>query len=729
MSKAKPNSKWILIQPKSPFRKSSPLEVENLEAREVPAASFDGTGNNIAHPTWGSDNTALIRVAPPAYADGASAPTVGAPARPSARLVSNTIVDQGSADSVNDRQMAAMVYAWGQFIDHDLDLTNAASPAESFNIAVPKGDPSFDPNGTGTQVIPLTRSQYTTVNGVRQQINTISAFLDGSMVYGSDQATADKLRSGQGGRMKTSAGDLLPLNNAATFPTGTLPMANAGPTPSSQLFAAGDVRANENVELTSMQTLFVREHNRLADRIRQGNPRLSDEQIYQQARALVIGEIQSITYNEWLPALLGREAMAPYRGYDPRVNPGIANEFSTAAFRFGHSLLGDDVKFLDNNGQSVRDQIALSQAFFNPNLVKQTGIDPILKYLSSDPSSELDTKVVDSLRNFLFGPPGSGGLDLASLNIQRGRDHGLADYNTTRAAYGLPKVHSFADITKNVDVQNKLRSLYTNVDNIDLWVGLLAEDHVPGGSVGQLTGRIIGDQFERLRAGDRFFFENQFSGPVLRDLETTKLADVIRRNTGLTNLQQNVFFFRVAVSGQVFDDRDANGRHDPNERGLAGRTIELVDATSGTVVGTTTTDERGNYRVDIFDGLGTGQYKVREVVPTGWTQTTRDAGVIQVTRGDTFVDGIDFGVHRNHPTPAAIDMVFGNIGAMPTRPPEGMPPPPPMTGPNHQPTAPGQGSSQTGGASRPSGVSTSSTPTESGPLDGALSPPRMNPLP
>src|SRR5205085_10194928 len=187
-----------------------------------------------------------------------------------------------------------------------------ATPPQPFNIAVPTGDPSFDPTGTGTQVIGLNRSVSDPATGTGagnplQQVNTVTAWLDGSQIYGSDAATADKLRTHVGGKLKTSPGadgvtgtkdDMLPLNNSATFPTGTLPMANdAHLVPSSQLFAAGDVRANENVELTSLQTLFVREHNRIADAISRANPRLSDEKIYQTARAQVIAEIQSITYN------------------------------------------------------------------------------------------------------------------------------------------------------------------------------------------------------------------------------------------------------------------------------------------------------------------------------------------------------------------------------------------------------------------------------------------------
>src|SRR4029453_1222788 len=131
---------------------------------------------------------------------------------------------------------------------------------------------------------------------------------DGSQIYGSDTATADALRTHSGGRLKTSPGpdgvigtsdDLLPYNTADSSPDGTLPMANDAPlVPNSQLFAAGDVRANENIELTSLHPLFGPEPNRTADAISRANPRMSDEQIYQTARAQVIAELEAITYNE-----------------------------------------------------------------------------------------------------------------------------------------------------------------------------------------------------------------------------------------------------------------------------------------------------------------------------------------------------------------------------------------------------------------------------------------------
>src|SRR5262249_6047703 len=241
---------------------------------------------------------ALLRFAPAAYADGISAPVVGSPARPSPRAISNAVVAQTTEERIfSDREMSAMIYGWGQFLDHDLDLTRGASPSEPLNLPVPAGDPFFDPNNTGTQVIFFGRSKsFLDANGVRQQPNEITAFIDASMVYGSDNFVANALRSHVGGRLRTSEGadgilgnadDLLPFNNTTYLPDGPIPLANDSHiVPNSQLFAAGDFRTNENIELTSLHTLFMREHNRLADANPAPHPALTDAGIYPRARAL-----------------------------------------------------------------------------------------------------------------------------------------------------------------------------------------------------------------------------------------------------------------------------------------------------------------------------------------------------------------------------------------------------------------------------------------------------------
>ncbi len=640
------------------------LETRNLMAGDIRA--IDGSGNNLANPEWGTPGEQFIRKNDiVAYMDGISAPA-GAD-RPSARAVSNAIAEEGDVRDLDKRGLSAMMYAWGQFLDHDLDLTMSADPAELFAVQVPKGDEYFDPLATGTKTIPLTRSQYdpttgTSADNPRQQLTSITAWIDGSMIYGSDDSTASSLREHVGGRMLQGENGLLPADE-----TG--------------FFIAGDIRANENPELASLQTLFVREHNRVAAKIAEKNPTWTDEEIYQAARNFVIGEVQVITYKEWLPALLGTNAIKPYRGYDATVNPSISNEFATAAFRLGHSMLGDDIEFLGNNGEELREEVSLAEAFFNTSLIIENNIDPILKYLASDPSSQIDTQVVGSVRNFLFGPPGAGGLDLASLNIQRGRDHGLADYNSLRAAYGLPKVANFAQITSDVDLQLQLRALYGTVDNIDAWVGMLAEDHVRGASVGPLVQRILSDQFSRLRDGDRFWFQRSLAGKELQDVQSTTLADVIRRNTNLTNVQQNVFFFKVEVSGRVVNDANRDGVLGRNEQGLKGRTVELVDAESQEVVATATTDAGGRYRFSVESGLSLGEFTVREVTPTGWTETAAPKQTIKLTRGDQNVVEVNFGQAKaaaTTPTTPTLPPAPPTAPQQPTNPPKnGNPPLPP----------------------------------------------------
>ena len=630
----------------------------------LPVQSIDGTGNNLTHPEWGSTGEPFLRVSSAAYGDGLA--SLSGADRPGERLISNQIFASPAGGITNARDMSGFVYAWGQFLDHDLTLSDSAVPAELISISIPAGDPWFDPTGTGTRTMPNLRTAYDPATGTttpRQQVNSLTAYIDGSQIYGSDPTRAAALREFAGGRLKTSAGNLLPFNTAG------LPNATIGLTPDAELYLAGDVRANENPQLLALQTLFVREHNRLAGAAAARNPGWSDEQIFQYARRLVVAELQDITYTEFLPAILGQGTPATgtlqsYRGYRPNVDAGISTEFATAAYRFGHSLLGDEVGFLDNQGNEVRDALSLRDAFFNIDVVAATGIDPILKYLASDRAQEMDAVVIDDVRNFLFGAPGQGGFDLAALNIQRGRDHGLPDYNTVREAYGLPRVTSFAQISATPAVQQALEATYGSVDKVDLWVGGLAEKHLPGSSLGATFTRIIVDQFRRLRDGDRYWYQNVLPAAAVRSIQATTLADVIRRNTGLTNLQSDVFLFRASIGGTVFGDRNGDGIRQSIEAGVAAALVTLVDATGATVA-STRTDARGGYS---FDRLDLGSYRV-VVTPAGGAAVT--SRIVGLTKGGE-TRGLDVGLAVAPPVAS--------------KPP--VAPKPPAAGPGARPGAP-----------------------------------------
>jgi hypothetical protein len=526
--------------------------------------SMNGSDNNPNDSSMGAANTQLGRISDAAYGDLVSSPAGGT--RPSAREISNTVSAQ-TGSVLDPNYLSDFVWQWGQFLDHDMDLTEAATPSESFHIPVPAGDPYFDPNWTGTQEISLNRSVYHPLSGTgteypREQMNSLSSWIDASNVYGSDDARAAALRA-PGGKLATSAGNLLPFN------TGGLPNANEGPLPASSMFVAGDVRANEQIGLTAMHTLFMREHNRIADSLEGSG--LTDDQIYHRARKIVGAQMQVITYNEFLPALLGEMAPVPSATYDSSVDATISIEFTTAIYRVGHTMLSPQLQRIQNDGTSAPGgAIALSSAFFDPTLLDDPGeLDLLLKGLASQRQQMVDTLVVDGVRNFLFGPPGSGGFDLASLNIQRGRDHGLSDYNSMRVAMGLDAALDFSDITSDAALAAALSDLYEgDINNVDLWVGALAEDLLPGASVGELTAFTLADQFQRLADGDHYFYlwDPDFTEEDIAELEATRLSDIILRNTDITNLQSNVFIvpepatWMLALIGAILLGLTARGR-------------------------------------------------------------------------------------------------------------------------------------------------------------------------
>lgn len=515
--------------------------LQNLEFRTI-----DGSNNNLGNPDWGRADIEFIRLTYSDYSDGVGTPS--GELRPGPREISNAVVAQPDL-MPNDARVSDFVWQWGQFLDHDINLTPTISPVESFDISMPPGDSFFDPQGTG-ETMPLDRSLYTVTNSVRQQLNLITSYIDASNVYGSNLGLAMELRTLDGtGRLKMSAGKLLPFNPA-----------------NPALFIAGDSRANEQVGLTAMHTLFVREHNYWADRFRSEDHHLSGEQIYQMARSMVAAEMQKITYDEFLPVVMGPDTFTPYQGYQPGVNPTIANEFSTASYRFGHSMISPRLLRLDRDNRPIAaGHLPLRNAFFNPGeIINNGGIEPLLRGLAAQRPQQIDVHIVDDLRNFLFGAPGAGGFDLASLNIQRGRDHGLPPYNEVRRRMGLSAAESFADISSDPEVQANLGSVYNSVEDVDLWVGGLAEDHVPGALIGETIHAILKNQFERLRNGDRFWYQIYLPQHLLAEVENLTLADIIRRNTRIKDEIQDKVFIAADAQNRNRDNRDGrrNRRQD-----------------------------------------------------------------------------------------------------------------------------------------------------------------------
>ena len=445
--------------------------------------SLDGRGNNELHPSWGRANTLYLRLAPPDYRDGISRMEGG----PSPRYVSNRVFNDGGQNLFSENGVSQWGWVWGQFIDHDIGLRNE-QPGESAPIAFNTNDP-LEAFTDDLGAIAFSRTPAAPGTGVatpRQQVNTLSSFIDASNVYGVDSARLAWLRLGpvdsSGAPLMLTDDGYLPRVTARGDPTTAPAMDLMGALVGmpNRAVVAGDVRANENIALTALHTLFAREHNRIVAAL---PSYLTAEERFQIARRVVGAEIQYITYTQFLPAL-GIQ-LEPYRGYQPSVNPALSNEFAVVGYR-AHSMIHGEFDttvpagtytdeelsafaaqqiIVERTAADVTLTIPLNAAFGNPDLLQQVGLGPVLQSLA-ERQYKNDEQVDNTLRSILFQVPKpgipdptvcgapvvnpdcfTGVSDLPAIDIARGRDHGIPSYNDLRRAYGLAPKTSFIDVT------------------------------------------------------------------------------------------------------------------------------------------------------------------------------------------------------------------------------------------------------------------------------------------
>jgi peroxidase len=526
--------------------------------------TMNGSCNNIQHPLWGSANHAFKRYLPADYDDGVSAPR-GTKSRtlPSARNISLQLSKDIDRPS---HSFSLMLMQWGQFLDHDITLTPAV-PREMacngtcnntkdfcFSIQTPDNDPVLEepcmmfgrsvPSCDDNKVFPW------------NQLNRITSFIDASNVYGSSDKELKELRDSESiGLMRVLPSihkkkkSLLP-HQSSSDPSASTCRCRCG-SPQRDCFKAGDTRVNAVTSLTAMHTIWMREHNWIASQLADLNRCWDSDRVFFETRKIIGAIMQHITYNEYLPLILGKSGMAKYsiklhrfhastHFYDPTINPAIANVFAAAAFRFGHSQLQNDFPKLSHGYWNIHEPFLLNESFFCPSSIYNTsvgGIDSILRGLLLAPSQTVDLHIAKTVTNHLFSdPPSSPGLDLFALNIQRGRDHGIPSYTKWRqfCGFDIDSAPTFDTLGSDIppDTLDILKSIYKSVDDIDLFVGGLAETHVQDGAVGKTFQCILGHQFHDLQHGDRFWYEtpNEFTRKQLHQIKQVSLAKVLCNN-------------------------------------------------------------------------------------------------------------------------------------------------------------------------------------------------------
>lgn len=554
--------------------------------------TIDGSCNNLNNPLWGRSNRPHRRFLKPVYMDDIGLPRqVGVTGEflPSPRSVSNIVHNQDPCCPMQESDLSLYVMQWGQVMDHDITDTAIARGAndanimccnisqevlmrrsECFPIPIVPGDERFtEPCMNFVRSIAGHNDQCDF--GRRNQLNQATSYIDASFLYGHNDEDADEIREHAGGRLR--------MTDQMLFPAGQndqthCELENQG----DYCMKSGDFRIHVMPGLTAIQVIFLREHNRIAKLLERLNPRWCDEDIYQETRKIIIGMYQHITFSAWLPRVIGpriamRMGLMPQanghsNSYDPQVDATISNIFGVSAFRFGHTLLQNTVLFMKGQGQQIRNEMA----FNRPGMIfsdQAQGCTFVGMGLALHPSSKADGKIVDSVRNNLFLDMNGRSFDLISLNIQRGRDHGVPGYNAWRMFCGLPFAMHFGTgpgglIHHSAEDAMKLFSLYRHPNDIDIFAGGMSEKPVEGGVLGPLFACLVGHQFQNLKRGDRFYYENQddtgFSAAELASVRKMTLAKLMCLHLHIPHVQMDPFRMPHAgnpmVNCNMFEDMD-----------------------------------------------------------------------------------------------------------------------------------------------------------------------------
>lgn len=464
-----------------------------------PFRTYSGWCNNLIKPSAGTSFHIFKRFLPSVYEDGISVPRKTAKsgrALPSGRAISVAV--HGDRSNLHTRY-TLITMQWGQILDHDLTFTPSnfgvnntildCSPCDStetvhsecWPIEIPPNDPHFSATGAARagvakKDVPRCLHFVRSLNGQtrlgpREQISQVSAYLDASNVYGSDACDAIKLRTGSGGLLHSTRHPL--ANHKPLLPL--TPSNIECRAPSGMCFEAGDLRSSEQPALAAMHTVWMREHNRLARQLHTLNPHWTDERLYQEARRIVSAQMQLITYQEFLPRVLGLQKLNAagltllssgyYDQYDASCSATVYNEFAAAVFRFGHSLLRPHFTRLNKHYREVEQPLRLRHSFFNSDMLfGPNGMDNILRGLTDAHIEVLDSAITEEVTNHLFEERKKplSGMDLIALNVQRARDHGLPSYNQYRAKCNLTKAKRFEDLADEIPPENiaRLKSVY-----------------------------------------------------------------------------------------------------------------------------------------------------------------------------------------------------------------------------------------------------------------------------
>ncbi|BCZ21200.1 peroxidase family protein [Mycobacterium senriense] len=566
----------------------------------------DGSWNNLANPKEGAAGTRFLRnVNLSAVCPETATLLEPNPREVSLRLLTRPDGDDGRPHMTPVPFLNLLAASWIQFMVHDWVNHGEPQPNDFIKVPLRQGDPARARYGWSEMVIGRTQPDPTR-NGPQEpattsSINEVTHWWDGSQIYGSDQATQNRLRSHRFGKMKLNDDGTLPLD------------------PTTGVEDAGFMRSWW-VGLSMLHTLFVREHNAICDVLYEAYPSWDDDRLFNVARlinAAVMAKIHSI---EWTPAILpnraldtglnsnwyglltyilrkgkARKTLSEVKIRNAELGGIVGNPINRHHCVFGlseefvevyrlHSLLPETLEVRLRGQKDIEKKVPLpaTRQHGSVELTKKYAISDLFHSFGNQHPGAL---VLNNFPRFMqeLSVPGNPFFDVGTVDIVRARERGVPRYNAFRRQLGLNQIRSFDDLTDDRSALKNLRSVYGDnpdkVEDLDLLVGTLAEGRRPSGfGFGETLFQIFILNASRRLQADRFYTdcynEDVYTPEGLRWVDQTDLKTVILRHypeladTGLANIKNA---FEPWDEGPELDlDRhplrewDAELKHDPS---------------------------------------------------------------------------------------------------------------------------------------------------------------------
>ncbi|XP_022247695.1 dual oxidase 2-like isoform X2 [Limulus polyphemus] len=443
--------------------------------------SYDGWFNNRALPHLGATSSPVIRLLGTGYALKQPSDTT----RPTSSLVGKTLEYILYQKSVTSGRNILFLYFGKLVMEEIINMKKPECPVEYFGILEPDDSSENEENDTyNKKRIQYSRSLCKENSDIspsnpRHRLNQVTPWLDGEVIYGHSKSQSCMLRTFEGGKLSDT----------------------------NEYQQTRDLWTIEDPIVSKLKFLWLKLHNGLAEIFQNVNKNWTDEQLFNEARKWVIGIYQHLIINIWLPVWL-EEELPQYSGYNARLDPSIYDVFEPAAASLKHTF-----KVFQIHKVSTDCSITGAVQTCNSYDVRGSDLEELLIGMSLQ-SLENDTQIT-----YEEEEENNQRHDLA-IEIQYERDCGFPDYKTALQEQGF-NIHfdTFNEMAKLFPklyqwkpelFDELLPELYGNkTDNIDILVGMLLEISE---NTNQLFHNAVQNQFQRIRDGDRFWFENLKNG-------------------------------------------------------------------------------------------------------------------------------------------------------------------------------------------------------------------------